>query len=39
MIHCCFSFVGDLLQLGEEVVFRFNHPEEAQRNKQIVSVL
>ena len=37
LLVCLLMCTGDLLQLGEAAVFRFNHPEEAHKLKEVVS--
>ena len=31
----CRIFLGDFIQLGEAITFRFNHPKEALRLKKV----
>ena len=39
--YMCYSliFLGDFIQLGEAITFRFNHPKEALRLKQVCAEL
>ena len=35
MLVCLILFLGDFIQLGEAITFRFNHPKEALRLKKV----
>lgn len=35
VIFSVLIFLGDFIQLGEAITFRFNHPKEALRLKQV----